>query len=134
MAPTISYALLDPSSSSPAHLSGLALAGALFGRVHNVHALVEHSAELYIRAMRLLRLDMGRKLGASARAYNQVWSCLFLGLYETVCGAESTSWLGHARGLSALIQSLGPRAFQSPSANVILEINRSIMVSPNCFE
>ncbi|KAL3952102.1 hypothetical protein ACCO45_013819 [Purpureocillium lilacinum] len=56
-----------------------------------------------------------------------LWSTIFLGMYEMVSNCGSSNWLEHSRGVSALTHALGPHAFQNPSANTILSFNRSYM-------
>lgn len=129
VAPTLSAVLQTPSESSPAYISALALAEALFAHVHKLRTLGEHSKELHVRALRSVRTSIGTQLALSAHTYGLLWSCLFLGLYDVVSGIDSGTWLSHARGLSAMVEGLGPSAFQSPAANTVLQVNRSLMVS-----
>src|SRR5688572_21400421 len=107
VAPTLSAALQTASESSPAYISALALAEALFAHVHKIRALEEHSKQLHVQALRSLRVSIGTQLAISPHTYSLMWSCLFLGLYDVVSGVDSQTWLSHARGLSAMVgQSL----------------------------
>lgn len=129
-APTMTGVLMSQDAKSNAYISGLGLAEAFFGRVQKVHGMVDHSAELYGQAMRSLRDDLQivDRSAARARAYMNLWTCVFLGLYEMVSTSGSSNWMQHSRGFGALTQLLGPEAFQSVVAKSILEMNRSTIV------
>ncbi|OAQ71864.1 C6 finger domain-containingprotein [Purpureocillium lilacinum] len=128
-APTLAGVLTASNGKSVAYIAGLSLAEAFFGRIHRVQGMLDHSATLYGRALRSLREDLvllDRGAGLS-RAYMNLWSTIFLGMYEMVSNCGSSNWLEHSRGVSALTHALGPHAFQNPSANTILSFNRSYM-------
>lgn len=129
-APTMTAVLMSQDAKSNAYISGLGVAEAFFGRVQKVHGMVDHSAELYGQALRSLRddLQMVDKTAARAKAYMNLWTCVFLGLYEMVSTSGASNWMQHSHGLGALTQLLGPEAFQSVVAKSILEMNRATVV------
>lgn len=104
-APTMAGVLTSRNNASSAYLSGLGLAQAFFGSIHKDDAMVRQSAMLYGKALTSLRGDLqlaDQKL-ARSRAYMNLWTCVFLGLYEMVLSAEPSNWLQHVMGVSALV-------------------------------
>lgn len=100
----MSTVLSSHDECSTAYMSGLSVAEALFGRLYQVEDMVEHSAYVYGQALRQLRNDLHtHKSTDRTRAYINLWSCLFLGVYEMVCSSNPTNWLKHSRGVSALV-------------------------------
>ncbi|KAK2608876.1 hypothetical protein QQS21_002589 [Conoideocrella luteorostrata] len=128
-APTMAVVLTGGMGKSSAYLSGLSLAQAFFGRVHNDDEMSRQSVQLYGRALTNLRRDLqlADQEEARPRAYMNLWTSLFLGLYEMVSSAGSSKWLQHSMGVSALTQLAGPEAFQSQAANAMLESYRSFI-------
>lgn len=134
-APTMAAALHHTPDGEPsaAFMAGLGLSEAFFGKIHKVKSLVEHSALLYGSALGRLRDDL-QKIDQAAvrqRAYQNLWSSVFLGMYELVAASSSSpsSWLDHARGVSALVSHGTPikppfPAWPSPchqrGANILL--------------
>lgn len=104
-APTMAAVLLSRNGQSVAYLSGLGLAEAFFGRIHKVDGMLDHSALLYGQALRSLRddLQLVDQGAARSRAYLNLWSSLFLGMYEVVSSSSLSNWLEHSRGISALV-------------------------------
>lgn len=152
-APTMASVLTSHNANSNAYLSGLGLAEAFFGRVQKVDGMTEHASELYGQSLRNLRddLQLTDQKVARSRAYMNLWSCVFLGLYEIVAASGQSSWMQHSKGMGILVsrpdvdvlpsttltilqtELLGPTNFQSPIANTILDMNRSFIVCLACL-
>lgn len=104
-APTMAAVLTSRNSTSGAYLSGLGLAQAFFGCLHKDDDMVRQSAQLYGRALTSLRgdLQLADRKEARSRAYLNLWTSVFLGLYEMVSSFGSSNWLQHSMGVSALV-------------------------------
>ena len=92
--------------NSAVYAAGLCLAEAFFGRVHQIDAFSRHSRFLYDSAIRLLSREMqtlrqGRSTSQSPHL--SVWCPFLLALYELVAGSSRENWLGHTRGVAALV-------------------------------
>ena len=99
--------ILTGGGTSGAYLSGLGLAQAFFGHIHKVDSMVAESATAYGRALARLRRDLQLQgPAAQSRAYMNLWTSLFLALYEMVCSAGPSNWLQHSLGVSALVRHL----------------------------
>jgi hypothetical protein len=107
-------AVLLTRDASAAYTSGLSLAEAFFGRMHKLDDMTAHSAKLYSKALRRLQRDLQNRPAAAAlrqqhsggggdAAYLNLWSSLFLGLYEMVLGATALNWLQHSIGVGVLV-------------------------------
>ncbi|TQV94854.1 C6 finger domain-containing protein [Cordyceps javanica] len=125
-APTFTDIFLVGNHQSTAYISGLSVAEALFGRLHGDDALIQHSAILYGRGLKRLQFDLQNieKEEIRAHSYMNLWSSIFLGMYEMMTASTPMNWLEHSRGLSALMQSIGPYAFQETSARRLFYSNR----------
>ncbi|CEJ89978.1 hypothetical protein VHEMI05791 [[Torrubiella] hemipterigena] len=135
-APTMASVLTSHNANSNAYISGLGLAEAFFGHVQKVDGMTEHASELYGQALRNLRddLQLTDQKVARSRAYMNLWSCVFLGLYEIVAASGQSSWMQHSKGMGILTELLGPSNFQSPVANTILDMNRSFIATSYIVE
>ncbi len=103
-APTMPGVFLNYSRTSTAYVAGLCVAEALFGRVHSDEDMMHHSALLYGTALKNLRTDLEHidRDEVRSRSYMNLWSSVFLGMYELMTASTPLSWLEHSRGLSAL--------------------------------
>ncbi|KAH0527496.1 hypothetical protein TsFJ059_002496 [Trichoderma semiorbis] len=89
-----------------------------------------HATVLYSRSLQHLRQDLqvlDRSTSATSM-YSNLWSSFLLCLYEIVSGVSSAGWLEHCHGITALIQMLGPHAFQELGANLMLETYRGLII------
>ncbi|KAL7941994.1 hypothetical protein V8C42DRAFT_333282 [Trichoderma barbatum] len=115
---------------STAYVSGVCLAQAFHARAQKRHDLMAHATMLYSRSLQRLRQDLqvlDRRTSA-ASMYSNLWSSFLLCLYEIVSGGSSAGWLEHCHGITALIQMLGPHAFQELGANLMLETYRGLII------
>ncbi|KAK0756459.1 hypothetical protein N5P37_011112 [Trichoderma harzianum] len=118
------------SRRATAYVSGICLAQAFYARAHKRHDLMAHATILYSRSLQHLRQDL-QVLDRSTSAvsmYSNLWSSFLLCLYEIVSGVSSAGWLEHCHGITALIQMLGPHAFQELGANLMLETYRGLII------
>lgn len=105
-APTIPAIFFNNNRTTTAYTSGLSVAEALFARLHGDEDMLCHSAMLYGTALKRLRGDIQQieQDEVKARSYMNLWSSVFLRLYELMTASTPTSWLEHSRGLSALVR------------------------------
>ncbi|KAL7905937.1 hypothetical protein GGI35DRAFT_459682 [Trichoderma velutinum] len=115
---------------STAYVSGVCLAQAFYARAHKRHDLMAHATALYSRSLQHLRQDLQglNRSTSAASMYSNLWSSFLLCLYEIVSGVSSAGWLEHCHGITALIQMLGPHAFQELGANLMLETYRGLII------
>ncbi|KAL7929955.1 hypothetical protein V8C35DRAFT_314240 [Trichoderma chlorosporum] len=115
---------------STAYVSGVCLAQAFYARAHRRDDLMAHATILYSRSLQHLRQDLQAldKSTSAASMYSSLWSSFLLCLYEIVSGVSSAGWLEHCHGITALIQMLGPHAFQELGANLMLETYRGLII------
>ncbi|KAL9473564.1 hypothetical protein ACSS6W_007944 [Trichoderma asperelloides] len=126
----LSAVFSTPSERTTAYMAGICLAEAFFARAHKRHDLVVNATLLYNRSLQHLRQDL-QDLShhtSAAAMYSNLWSSFLLCLYEVVSGVSSVGWLEHCHGITALIQMLGPYAFQELDANLMLETYRGLIV------
>ncbi|KAL7956539.1 hypothetical protein V8C34DRAFT_315541 [Trichoderma compactum] len=125
----LSAVFTSSNRRSTAYVSGICLAQAFYARAHKRH-LMAHATVLYSRSLQHLRQDLQvlDRSTSAASMYSNLKSSFLLCLYEIVSGVSSAGWLEHCHGITALIQMLGPHAFQELGANLMLETYRGLII------
>ncbi|KAL7919858.1 hypothetical protein ACQKWADRAFT_300247 [Trichoderma austrokoningii] len=126
----LSAVFSNPKERTTAYVAGVCLAEAFFARAQKRHDLMVNATLLYSRSLQHLHQDL-QDLNCHTSAaviYSNLWSSFLLCLYEIVSGVSSVGWLEHCHGITALIQMLGPYAFQEPDANLMLETHRGLVM------
>lgn len=111
-APTMAAVLASRDGDSGTFQSGLGVARAFFGHLHHDDEMVRHSVTLYGKALTSLRAELritDRRV-AQPRAYMNLWTSLFLGMYEIVSSGKPANWLQHSMGVAALVSLLRAQA------------------------
>ncbi|KAK1753334.1 hypothetical protein QBC47DRAFT_55395 [Echria macrotheca] len=90
-----------------------------FGRLNSLQEVVHRSITPYVRALRALstRLSQVQRVGIASIQEEEVlrliFASLFLTFWELAMNPQTTTWQRHIRGLASVIESRGPKGFQS---------------------